>query len=238
VGIVGCGAPPHRPQGVAARARRRGQSRPAIPSADPRQGRAVSSHRGGRGDRPAVRCRFGRAPASVRPMASGVQHATAAPGARLGDSGGALSPEPAGVSGEARAVRLWPRRLVRRVDASGWLSCRNRPIKLGHAFVHRRVALRPADHEGCFDVLFCGHIVAPSICARRHRERLPEARPGGSTGTSRAPLRQIRGRSVGARVPRVDFRDELRRANPSIISPNTCPPCVRALHRPGFVKSP
>jgi len=204
-----------------------------IPSADPRQGRAVSSHRGGRGDRPAVRCRFGRAPASVRPMASGVQHATAAPGARLGDSGGALSPEPAGVSGEARAVRLWPRRprASRR---------RQRLAKLSQPAdqVHRRVALRPADHEGCFDVLFCGHIVAPSICARRHRERLPEARPGGSTGTSRAPLRQIRGRSVGARVPRVDFRDELRRANPSIISPNTCPPCVRALHRPGFVKSP
>jgi hypothetical protein len=147
-------------------------------------------------------------------------------------------PSPRAFPEKLEPLDYGPGALVRRVDASGRLSCRNRPIKLGHAFVHRRVALRPADHEGCFDVLFCGHIVAPSICARRHRERLPEARPGGSTGTSRAPLRQIRGRSVGARVPRVDFRDELRRANPSIISPNTCPPCVRALHRPGFVKSP
>jgi transposase InsO family protein len=53
-----------------------------------------------------------------------------------------------------------PGAIVRRVDVGGWLSFRNRPIKLGHAFAHRRVALRPADQEGCFDVLFCAHTVA------------------------------------------------------------------------------
>ena len=52
-----------------------------------------------------------------------------------------------------------PGAIVRRVDAGGWLSFRNRPLKLGRAFVHRRVALRPAEREGCFDVLFCAHRV-------------------------------------------------------------------------------
>jgi len=44
---------------------------------------------------------------------------------------------------------------------------------------------------------------------------LRDARPGGSTRTSRAPLRQTRGgRSAGARVPPVDYRDELRQCQP------------------------
>ncbi len=33
-----------------------------------------------------------------------------------------------------------PGAIVRRVDQDGWLSFRNRPIKLGRAFTHRRVA--------------------------------------------------------------------------------------------------
>jgi transposase InsO family protein len=52
-----------------------------------------------------------------------------------------------------------PGAIVRRVDGGGWLSFKNRPVKLGRAFAHRRVALRPADREGCFDVLFCTHAV-------------------------------------------------------------------------------
>jgi hypothetical protein len=57
---------------------------------------------------------------------------------------------------------------------------------------------------------------APWICTRWLRERLAETlAPGGSTGTSRAPLRQTRGgRSAGARVPPVDYRDELRQRQP------------------------
>ncbi len=50
-----------------------------------------------------------------------------------------------------------PAAIVRRVDEDGWLSFRNRPLKLGRAFAHHRIALRPADQEGCFDVLFCAH---------------------------------------------------------------------------------
>ena len=50
--------------------------------------------------------------------------------------------------------------ILRRVDDTGWLSFRNRPLKLGRAFIHRRVALRPALPDGCFDVFFCGHKVA------------------------------------------------------------------------------
>jgi len=52
-----------------------------------------------------------------------------------------------------------PGAIVRRVDEGGWRSFRNRPIKLGRAFSYRRVALRPADQDGCFDVLFCAHKV-------------------------------------------------------------------------------
>jgi transposase InsO family protein len=52
-----------------------------------------------------------------------------------------------------------PAAIVRRVDEGGWLSFRNRPLKLGRAFAHHRIALRPADQEGCFDVMFCAHKV-------------------------------------------------------------------------------
>jgi transposase InsO family protein len=53
-----------------------------------------------------------------------------------------------------------PGAILRRVDDTGWLSFRGRPLKLGRAFAHRRVALRPAVPDGCFDVFFCGHRVA------------------------------------------------------------------------------
>jgi transposase InsO family protein len=53
-----------------------------------------------------------------------------------------------------------PGAILRRVDDTGWLSFRNHPLKLGRAFIHRQVALRPALPDGCFDVLFCGYKVA------------------------------------------------------------------------------
>jgi transposase InsO family protein len=53
-----------------------------------------------------------------------------------------------------------PGAILRRVSDTGWLSFRKHPLKLGRAFVHRRVALRPALPDGCFDVFFCGHKVA------------------------------------------------------------------------------
>jgi transposase InsO family protein len=52
-----------------------------------------------------------------------------------------------------------PGAIVRRVDGDGWLSFRNRPLKVGRAFSYRRVALRPSDQDGCFDVLFCAQKV-------------------------------------------------------------------------------
>lgn len=53
-----------------------------------------------------------------------------------------------------------PGAIVRRVDGDGWLSFRNRPIKLGRAFTHRCVALQPTQEDGCFDVMFCARKVA------------------------------------------------------------------------------
>ena len=50
--------------------------------------------------------------------------------------------------------------ILRRVSDTGWLSFRKHPLKLGRAFAHRQVALRPALPDGCFDVFFCGHKVA------------------------------------------------------------------------------
>jgi len=52
-----------------------------------------------------------------------------------------------------------PGMIVRRVDGGGWLSFRNRPIKLGKAFAYRRVALRPTERDGCFAIMFCAHTV-------------------------------------------------------------------------------
>lgn len=53
-----------------------------------------------------------------------------------------------------------PGALLRRVDDKGWLQFRGYPLKLGRAFIHRQVALRPAVDDGCFDVFFCGYKVA------------------------------------------------------------------------------
>jgi transposase InsO family protein len=53
-----------------------------------------------------------------------------------------------------------PGAILRRVDDTGWLSFRKCQLKLGRAFIHRQVALRPAVPDGCFDVFFCSHKVA------------------------------------------------------------------------------
>jgi len=53
-----------------------------------------------------------------------------------------------------------PGAMVRRVDRDGWLQFRGHPVKLGRAFVHRQVALQPAIIDGCYDVFFCGYVVA------------------------------------------------------------------------------
>jgi len=50
--------------------------------------------------------------------------------------------------------------ILRRVDDSGWVSFKARPIKLGRAFACRQAALRPALPDGCFEVFLCGHTVA------------------------------------------------------------------------------
>lgn len=53
-----------------------------------------------------------------------------------------------------------PGAVLRRVGDTGWLSFRGHSLKLGRAFIHRQVALRPAAQDGCFEVFFCGHNVA------------------------------------------------------------------------------
>jgi transposase InsO family protein len=68
-------------------------------------------------------------------------------------------PSGRGFPEKIEAFDYGPGAIVRRVDEGGWLSFRNRPVKLGRAFAYRRVALRPTDQDGCFDVLFCAHQV-------------------------------------------------------------------------------
>jgi transposase InsO family protein len=50
-----------------------------------------------------------------------------------------------------------PGGLVRKVGCDGYISFRNRPVKLGKAFQRHWVALRPTQQDGCFEVLFCEH---------------------------------------------------------------------------------
>jgi transposase InsO family protein len=50
--------------------------------------------------------------------------------------------------------------IIRLVDVAGCISFRNRCFKIGKAFTGLRVALRPSDRDGRFDVLFQHHAVA------------------------------------------------------------------------------
>jgi transposase InsO family protein len=68
-------------------------------------------------------------------------------------------PSPRSFPGKIEPFDYGPEAIVRRVDGDGWLSFRNRPLKVGRAFSYRRVALRPTDQDGRFEVLFCAHKV-------------------------------------------------------------------------------
>lgn len=50
--------------------------------------------------------------------------------------------------------------IVRRVDQSGKISFRNHAYRVGRAFRHQPVALRPTAEDGVFDVFFCYERVA------------------------------------------------------------------------------
>jgi len=53
------------------------------------------------------------------------------------------------------AIEYSPGDQVRKVQAEGWISFRNRAIRLPHAFRGYPVALRATQEEGRFDVYFC-----------------------------------------------------------------------------------
>jgi hypothetical protein len=124
-----------------------------------------------------------------------------------------------------------PEAIVRRVDGDGWLSFRNRPIKLGQAFSYRRVALRAT--AGMAASMYCSAPTrsAPLICARRHRERLiltlapvgPQAPPAPSARRALDGARERRGALLWI------TGTSCVGANPSIMSPNTCSPSPRSL---------
>jgi len=50
--------------------------------------------------------------------------------------------------------------IVRRVDAAGKLSFKNKTFRVGRAFRGYQVALRPTNNDGCFDVFFDHHPIA------------------------------------------------------------------------------
>src|ERR1700674_87888 len=145
-------------------------------------------------------------------MAGGVQHAAAAPGARSGDPGDALPPEPAAVCGEDRAVRLWPRgdraprrrgRLAELSQSPGqarpslclppYRTASNRPGWLLRRPVLRSSGRRPGSARG-------GAVSgSPRRSPRWVHRDLPRSAPPDSWRSLRC-----------ARVPPVDYRDELR----------------------------
>jgi hypothetical protein len=50
--------------------------------------------------------------------------------------------------------------IIRKVDASGKISFRNRSFRVGKAFRHNPVALRPTQTEGVYEVFYCSQKVA------------------------------------------------------------------------------
>src|ERR1700733_10547789 len=52
-------------------------------------------------------------------------------------------------------IEYGPGDLVRKVDGDGWISFRNRPIRIGKAFRRQPVALRPGGDDGVFDIHYC-----------------------------------------------------------------------------------
>jgi hypothetical protein len=53
-----------------------------------------------------------------------------------------------------------PQDIIRKVDLSGKIYFHNQVFRIGKAFRHQPVALRPIDDEPVFDVFFCKHQVA------------------------------------------------------------------------------
>jgi transposase InsO family protein len=53
-----------------------------------------------------------------------------------------------------------PQAIVRKVHDPGWISFKGRQINCPKAFVGRRVALRPTDTDGVFDLCYRSHFVA------------------------------------------------------------------------------
>ncbi len=50
--------------------------------------------------------------------------------------------------------------IIRKVDVSGMISFRNRTFRVGKAFRHQPVAIRPTHNDGNFEVIFCQQKVA------------------------------------------------------------------------------
>lgn len=57
-------------------------------------------------------------------------------------------------------IEYAPDLAVRKVQQGGWISFRNRAIRVGKSFRGQPVALRPTLEDGCYDVLFAQHLVA------------------------------------------------------------------------------
>jgi transposase InsO family protein len=57
-------------------------------------------------------------------------------------------------------ITYQPGDLIRKVDDSGKIFFHNRPFRVGKAFRHQPVALRPTATDGIFQVFFCQYIVA------------------------------------------------------------------------------
>ena len=53
-----------------------------------------------------------------------------------------------------------PQATVRKVHDGGWISFKGRQINCPKAFAGRRVALRPTDADGVFDLCYRSHLLA------------------------------------------------------------------------------
>ena len=133
----------------------RGHPRPALPSADPGQGRALPPHAQGRGARAQqlsdlVACQraFDRLAADLQQSGRMRRSACSAPARRY-------RPSPRVFSESLPPIEYGPGDIVRKVDGDGWISFRNRPMRIGKAFRRQPVALRPGSDDGVFDIHYC-----------------------------------------------------------------------------------
>jgi len=87
-------------------------------------------------------------------------------------------------------ITYWPGDIVRKVDSDGFISLRNRILRIGKPFKRQPVAMRPTQTDGRYDVFFCDHQIG-SIDLR-HRKAcglvdIVKAMPTGSTGSAPKP---------------------------------------------------